>query len=138
MALIGYARVNSVGKSLAIERDRLQRCDKIFGEQRSGTAEKHPRLLACLEYVREGDTRGVTRLDRLARSALHLWQVAEELQHKGVHLRVLDQKLNTCDATARISKAIVYRYLSGTEAKVSWHGGPDRLLIGNANHPYWG
>lgn len=102
MALIGYARVSSVGQSLAVQRDRLQHCDKIFEEQRSGTAGKRPRLLACLEYVREGDTLVVTRLDRLARSTLHLCQIAEELHRKGVHLHVLDQQLNTSDATGRL------------------------------------
>ncbi len=102
MARIGYARVSSVGQSLAVQRERLQHCDKIFEEQRSGTTGKRPRLLACLEYVREGDTLVVTRLDRLARSTLHLCQIAEELQRKGVQLHVLDQQLNTGDATGRL------------------------------------
>ncbi len=102
MALIGYARVSSVGQSLVVQRDRLQQCDKIFEEQRSGTMGKRPRLQACLEYVREGDTLVVTRLDRLARSTLHLCQIAEELQRKGVHLHMLDQQLNTSDATGRL------------------------------------
>ena len=102
MALIGYARVSSVGQSLAVQRDRLEHCDKIFEEQRSGTTGKRPRLLACLEYVREGDTLVVTRLDRLARSTLHLRQIADELHRKGVHLQVLDQQLNTSDATGRL------------------------------------
>ncbi len=102
MALIGYARVSSVGQSLAVQRDRLEHCDKIFEEQRSGTTGKRPRLLACLEYVREGDTLVVTRLDRLARSTLHLCQIADELHRKGVHLQVLDQQLNTSDATGRL------------------------------------
>ncbi|MDP9315256.1 MAG: recombinase family protein [Chloroflexota bacterium] len=102
MALIGYARVSSVGQSLAVQRERLQHCDKIFEEQRSGTTGKRPRLQACLEYVRDGDTLVVTRLDRLARSTLHLCQIAEELHRKGVQLHVLDQQLNTGDATGRL------------------------------------
>lgn len=102
MALIGYARVSSIGQSLAVQHDRLQHCDKIFEEKESGTMGKRPRLTACLEYVREGDTLVVTRLDRLARSTLHLCQIAEELQRKGVQLSVLDQSLNTGDATGRL------------------------------------
>jgi DNA invertase Pin-like site-specific DNA recombinase len=62
---------------------------------------KRPRLEACLEYVREGDTLVVTRLDRLARSTLHLCQIAAELHRKQVHLRVLDQHIDTSDATGR-------------------------------------
>ena len=47
MALIGYARVSSVGQSLAVQHDRLQHCDKIFEEKQSGTMGKRPRLTAC-------------------------------------------------------------------------------------------
>jgi DNA invertase Pin-like site-specific DNA recombinase len=102
MALIGYARVSSVGQSLEVQRDKLKHCDKLFEEKRSGTTDKRLRLATCLEYVREGDTLVVTRLDRLARSTLHLCQIAEELKRKGVHLQVLDQQIHTNDATGRL------------------------------------
>jgi len=102
MALIGYARVSSVGQSLAVQQDKLKHCDKLFEEKRSGTSDKRPRLKACLEYVREGDILVVTRLDRLARSTLHLCQIAEELKRKGVDLQVLDQQISTTDATGRL------------------------------------
>jgi DNA invertase Pin-like site-specific DNA recombinase len=102
MARVGYARVSSVGQSLAVQLDKLQHCDKIFQETISGAVGKRPRLEACLEYVREGDTLVVTRLDRLARSTLHLCQIAAELHRKQVHLQVLDQQINTGDATGRL------------------------------------
>lgn len=104
MALIGYARVSSVGQSLGVQQDKLKHCDKLFEEKRSGsgTSDKRPRLVACLEYVREGDTLVITRLDRLARSTLHLCQLAEQLARKGVQLQVLDQQINTNDATGRL------------------------------------
>ncbi len=41
----------------------------------------------------------VTRLDRLARSTLHLCQIAETLKEKGVDLQVLDQSIDTVSAT---------------------------------------
>jgi DNA invertase Pin-like site-specific DNA recombinase len=102
MALIGYARVSSVGQSLEIQQGKLKHCDKLFEEKRSDTTDKRPRLKACLEYVREGDILVVTRLDRLARSTLHLCQIAEELKRKGVDLQVLDQQISTTDATGRL------------------------------------
>src|SRR6266568_6705071 len=104
MALIGYARVSSVGQSLEVQQDKLKHCDKLFEEKRSGTgtSDKRPRLVACLEYAREGDTLVITRLDRLARSTLHLCQIAEQLARKGVQLQVLDQQINTNDATGRL------------------------------------
>ena len=82
MALVGYARVSSVGQRLDVQLDKLQHCDKIFQEQKSGAAGQRPRLQTCLDYVREGDTLVVTRLDRLARSTLHLCQIAEALARK--------------------------------------------------------
>lgn len=102
MALVGYARVSSVGQTLAVQLDKLKHCDKIFQEKRSGTSGKRPQLDACLEYVREGDTLAVTRLDRLARSTLHLCQIAADLESKQVNLQVLDQNINTSDATGRL------------------------------------
>ena len=44
----------------------------------------------------------VTRLDRLARSTWHLCQIAEVLARKRVHLSVLDQSIDTSDATGRL------------------------------------
>ena len=102
MALIGYARVSSVGQSLDVQLDKLQHCDKIFQEKVSSLSSKCSQLHACLEYVRDGDTLIVTRLDRLARSTLHLCQIAEELQRKGVELQVIDQSIDTNDATGRL------------------------------------
>jgi DNA invertase Pin-like site-specific DNA recombinase len=102
MANVGYARVSSVGQTLDVQLGKLQHCDKIFQEKRSGASSKRPRLRSCLEYVREGDTLVVTRLDRLARSTLHLCQIAAELERKRVDLQVLDQNINTGDATGRL------------------------------------
>lgn len=102
MALVGYARVSSVGQSLEVQLSKLEHCDPIFQEKKSAAGGKRPRLEACLEFVRAGDVLVVTRLDRLARSTLHLCQIGEELTRKGVHLQVLDQSINTSDATGRL------------------------------------
>ena len=105
MALIGYARVSSVGQSLEVQLDKLQHCDKIFQEKASVVSGKRPRLEACLDYVREGDTLVVSRLDRLARSTLHLCQIAEQLKDQQVQLQVLDQNIDTRDASFPIMAA---------------------------------
>jgi len=102
MAKVGYARVSSVGQSLDVQREKLADCDKLFEEKRSGTTDTRVQLKECLNYVREGDQLVVTRLDRLARSTLHLCQIAETLRKKGVDLVVLDQNTDTSDATGRL------------------------------------
>jgi DNA invertase Pin-like site-specific DNA recombinase len=45
-------------------------CKKAFKENRSGVDAGRPELKRCLEYLREGDTLLVTKIDRLARSTL--------------------------------------------------------------------
>jgi DNA invertase Pin-like site-specific DNA recombinase len=100
--LIGYARVSSTGQSLEVQREKLKGCTKIYEETRSGRDDRRPQLAACLAYIREGDTLVVTKLDRLARSTLHLCQIADDLAKRGIALRVLDQNIDTSDATGRL------------------------------------
>lgn len=101
MATVGYVRVSSTGQSLAVQMEKLAGCDPIYQEQRTGVTDQRPQLNACLQCLRRGDTLVVTKLDRLARSTLHLCQIADMLKRKGVTLRVLDQALDTSDATGR-------------------------------------
>ena len=100
--LVGYARVSSVGQSLDIQLEKLSLCQKVFQEKLSGTLNKRPKLDECLNYIREGDTLVVTRIDRLARSTLDLCNIAKLLEEKGVNLKVLDQNIDTSDATGRL------------------------------------
>ncbi len=100
--LVGYALVSSVGQSLEVQNDKLKHCDKVFQEQKSGTSSQRPRLKAGLEYVGQGDTLVATRLDRLARSTLHLCQIVDKLQDQQVDLLVIDQNIDTSDATGRL------------------------------------
>lgn len=102
MACIGYAHVSSSGQSVAVQLDKLSVCDKTYQEKKSGSRGQRPTLNACLEYVRQGDTLVVTRLDRLARSTLHLCQIVAELERKEVDLQVLDQQIDTRSSTGRL------------------------------------
>lgn len=102
MVFVGYARVSSIGQNLDTQLEKLKHCDKIFQEKISGITDKRPRLKDCLEYVREGDTLVITKLDRLARSTFDLCKIAKELERKGVDLKVIDQNLDTSDATGRL------------------------------------
>lgn len=62
-------------------------------------------LMTLVGYARvssRSDTLVVTRLDRLARSTLHLSQIAEQLTRKKIDLKVLDRNIDTGDATDRL------------------------------------
>jgi DNA invertase Pin-like site-specific DNA recombinase len=92
--LVGYARVSTAGQSLDVQREQLEAagCERIFEEKRSGAkADTRPALKAALEFVREGDTLVVTRLDRLARSITDLRQIVDDLTARGVGFRCLQQ-----------------------------------------------
>lgn len=94
MAIIGYARVSSVGQSLDVQDDQLKAagCEKVFSEKFTGTTTKgRDQLTAALDYVREGDVLVVTRMDRLARSLVDLRNVVDRLNAKGVGFRALQQ-----------------------------------------------
>jgi DNA invertase Pin-like site-specific DNA recombinase len=104
MAIVGYARVSSVGQSLDVQNDKLSTygCEKVFADKKSGTTADRPQLKSCLTYLRAGDSLVITKLDRLARSTLHLTQLAEDLKVKDVDLIVLDQKIDTSTPTGKL------------------------------------
>ena len=70
--LVGYARTSTTEQRAGLEaqlRDlKAAGCSKVFQEQVSSIGER-AQLETALDYVREGDTLVVTKLDRLARSA---------------------------------------------------------------------
>ena len=102
---VGYARSSTVdqeaGFQAQIKALKAAGCEKAFAEQVSSVAQRD-QLEAALEYVREGDTLVVTKLDRLARSVSHLVVIGERLEAKGVALKVLDQAIDTSNSTGRL------------------------------------
>jgi DNA invertase Pin-like site-specific DNA recombinase len=91
--LVGYARTSTTEQRAGLEaqlRDlKAAGCSKVFQEQVSSIGER-AQLEAALDYVREGDTLVVTKLDRLARSARGLNDLVDALERKGVALRILN------------------------------------------------
>lgn len=61
----------------------------MFAEHASSVAQRD-QLAAALDFVREGDTLAVSRLDRLARSTADLLGILALLEGKRVALRILD------------------------------------------------
>ena len=112
--LIGYARTSTTDQEAGLEaqrRDlRAAGCEKLFVEQVSSVA-KRPQLEAALDFVREGDTVVVTKLDRLARSVGDLLAIVARLEAKKVSLRVLSmsggQPLDTATAVGRLMLAVI-------------------------------
>jgi DNA invertase Pin-like site-specific DNA recombinase len=112
--LIGYGRTSTIDQQAGIqaqERDlSAAGCDKLFIEQVSSIGRRQ-QLDAALDYVREGDTLIVTKLDRLARSVPDLLAMVARLEAKSVALRVLamsgSQPLDTGTAIGTLMLAVI-------------------------------
>ncbi|MCF6768350.1 recombinase family protein [Thiotrichales bacterium 19S11-10] len=109
--LVGYARVSSSGQNLDVQLEKLKKygCDEIYQEKISGVNQNRPELIKCLDYVRKGDTLVITKLDRMARSALHLGQIVEKLKKKNVNFVVIDQHIDTSSPQGKL----MFHMLSG-------------------------
>ncbi|WP_096786392.1 recombinase family protein [Rhodobacter sp. CZR27] len=103
--LVGYARTSTLEQVAGLEaqREALKAvgCERIWEEQTSSVGVREA-LKAAMDYVREGDTLIVTKLDRLARSVRHLGEIVDALEAKKVGLRVLDLGLDTGNATGKL------------------------------------
>nr|WP_295977054.1 recombinase family protein [uncultured Agrobacterium sp.] len=105
-AFIGYARTSTSDQKAGLAaqvRDLTDAgCAKIFKEEISSVASQRIELERALDYVREGDTLIVTKLDRLARSVADLVAITEALRSKGVALRILSMSLDTATPTGKL------------------------------------
>ncbi len=103
--LLGYSRTSTLDQVAGLEAQKRDLealgCQKIFSEQTSSVGPRKA-LEDLLEFARAGDTVVVTKLDRLARSVVHLGKIIETLEAKGVALRILDLNLDTSTATGEL------------------------------------
>ncbi|MEE4210860.1 MAG: recombinase family protein [Parvularcula sp.] len=95
--LVGYARVSTQDQKPALQRDALTAagCEKLFEETASGAQRDRPQLQAAIDYMREGDTLVVWKLDRLARSMKQLIETVEGLDARGIGFRSLTEAIDT-------------------------------------------
>jgi DNA invertase Pin-like site-specific DNA recombinase len=102
---IGYARTSTIDQRAGYEAQLKSLsetgCTKVFKEQVSSVGDRE-QLDAALDFVRDGDTLVVARLDRLARSTADLLQIAEALKTRGANLKILDLELDTATATGKL------------------------------------
>lgn len=100
---LGYARVSSSGQHLDMQRTALTDagCEKIYSEKVSGVAHRE-QLQECLEFLREGDTLVIYKLDRLGRSLKDLLDIIEQLQQKKVNLVSLRDNIDTGSTTGKL------------------------------------
>ncbi|MBJ7377056.1 recombinase family protein [Sphingobium sp.] len=107
--IVGYARVSTTDQCLDIQMDELTAhgCERIFQDQASGTSKARAGLVEMMQFVRNGDTIVVSRLDRFARSLTDLFQLLDELSRKGVAFQCVHQSIDTSSSTGKLTLAIL-------------------------------
>src|SRR5215213_9125671 len=89
----GYSRVSTSDQDWSLQLEALTKAGvddrDIFREKASGAKRDRTELRRMLDLLRPGDQATVYRLDRLARSKLHLLKIIEEIE-KGRKARVAD------------------------------------------------
>ncbi len=108
---IAYARVSTSDQSLDRQVDELTAAgaEKVYTEVASGKkGAKRPHWDEMCRSVRSGDVLMVTELSRLGRSTSQLAALADDLNERGVALRILNLGLDTSTPTGKM----VYTMLS--------------------------
>jgi DNA invertase Pin-like site-specific DNA recombinase len=101
---IGYARVSTLEQKVTPQIDQLKQagCERIFRDKASGAKTERPGLQEALDFLREGDSLVVWRLDRLGRSLKHLLATVSELEERGVGFRSLQESIDTTTSGGRL------------------------------------
>ncbi|QIR13576.1 recombinase family protein [Shewanella aestuarii] len=104
--LIGYARVSSLEQNTSVQVMQLEQqgCTKIFQDIQSGKSSDRQQLNELIDFVRDGDTVHVMKVDRLARNTIDALTIADKLKAKGVGLIFHD--LSGCDINSDVGRVI--------------------------------
>jgi DNA invertase Pin-like site-specific DNA recombinase len=92
--LVAYMRVSTKEQKFDLQRDALRAAgvaDRyVYQDIASGAQQARLGLDACLKALHPGDTLVVWKLDRIARSLLHLLEILQDLHERQVGLRILE------------------------------------------------
>jgi DNA invertase Pin-like site-specific DNA recombinase len=106
--LVGYLRVSTKDQKLHLQRDALLAAGVqegyLYQDVASGATPARPGLEACLKALRPGDTLVVWKLDRLARSLVHLLKIVQDLEQRHIGFRILEGAEACLDTTTSTGK----------------------------------
>ncbi len=102
--LAGYARVSTLDQNPELQLDALGAagCGRIFEDRASGARSDRPGLARALDWMREGDTLVVWRLDRLGRSPPQLVATVRQFEERGFGFRSLTEGIDTTTASGTL------------------------------------
>ena len=105
--LVGYARVSKREQNPEAQEAELRAAgvERVFVDHgESSRVKDRPQWLACLDYLRRGDTLMVRRLDRIAGSETMAIQTINELHERGVNIKSLTEP--DIDTTTPMGRAL--------------------------------
>jgi len=110
--LAGYARTSTTDQVAGLEAQvaalTAAGCERIFQEHASAVKTR-PAFGEAMRFLREGDVLVITKMDRLARDLRSLLATVEDLDNRGVGLRILDfagETINTGSATGKMTLSV--------------------------------
>src|SRR4051812_26570607 len=134
MKLVGYARVSTLDQDLALQHDALRAAggESIHDDHGlSGKVANRPGFAAALADCVAGDVLVAWKLDRLGRSDVELLQLVQDLDRRGVGLKVLTGAGASIDTTRPEGKLIfaVFAAMAEFERDLT----PDRRAHGGGH-----
>jgi DNA invertase Pin-like site-specific DNA recombinase len=104
--LIGYVRVSTDDQNLNLQKDALIKYGvderNIFSDKTSGSKDKRVGLDKAIEFLKDGDTLVVWKLDRLGRSLAHLIDVITNLKNRNVSFVSITEGMDTTTASGEL------------------------------------
>ena len=110
MAIIGYARVSTLGQKYdgQIEALKAAGATTIYGEKVSGARAARPQLAKLMASLKAGDIVVVTKLDRLGRSTRELLELIDRIGKAGASFRSLGDPLwDTSSSQGRLLSTLL-------------------------------
>ena len=105
--VVGYARVSKREQNPAAQEAELRAAGavRVFVDHgESSRIADRPQWLACLDYLNEGDTLLVRRLDRLGGSERIIIETLHDLDRRGVNIKSLTEPM--IDTTTPMGRAL--------------------------------
>jgi DNA invertase Pin-like site-specific DNA recombinase len=110
MAIIGYARVSTLGQKYdgQIVALKAAGATTIYGEKVSGARAGRPQLAKLMASLKAGDIVVVTKLDRLGRSTRELLELIDRIGKAGASFRSLGDPLwDTSSSQGRLLSTLL-------------------------------
>lgn len=110
MTTVGYARVSTREQNPAAQEAELRAAGatRVFVDHgESSKVGERPQWVACLDYLREGDTLVIRALDRVAGTEMLAIEIIRDLGRRGVRLKSLTEPFLDVDTSTPMGEAIV-------------------------------